>query len=624
MPDAANELAASQPDSANGDSLRDLPPRSDSLPSPSASSSPPSAEELDSENGLSLKLSASRSGSKTAATATISAAPRDTRGSSGESLEPPSATSASSGSGEDDFAPMDLSSGGGTMANPLLAASGFPSPFLAARSFAESGNGAGLHQLLNSKNLADFVKAQQALTKEMNETTPPNNNGSEGVRLPKKRQWPAGEQDEQDSEEKSSPSPANSAEEADGEGSKNNNRQLIPLELIRAKWEKNGANLPAGREGASPESSASGSTTPSSGPRGVATGGREVKKRRLDALLNRKFGDSPASSVGSRSPPHAASSPKCIDVEDDETPSEVTPIIPKKINRRKQSHPTNSPSPEGTIAIRPHSELFPQHKRRQSLEEEQRQRELREEQRRQREYDEARRAARKKREEEEELPRKHDAAGEKAQQDLVKSQLLQLQLAQAALLSGVSTSGSNPDFIKSALMSSSSLMGNPPASPGSAPAAANNPLMYYGYYAQMFQGLQAQQSKLVEQLMSAGQRSGARTSSPSPSPRGHDRRRGKDAASRSRSRSPSARSPAGSMLSPRSRQLPQHSIPNFAMKPEVSFYHESETDLILKTDILRERMRIQTVSQVPEISFCQGDSFPSTIFAKQTHVTRPN
>jgi hypothetical protein len=69
----------------------------------------------------------------------------------------------------------------------------------------------------------------------------------------------------------------------------------------------------------------------------------------------------------------------------------------------------------------------------------------------------------------------------------LKSQILQLHLAQAALLNqspngpgGVATGGFPGLF---------------PGFPGN-----NNPLLYYGYYAQMIQGLQSQQQKLLDQL----------------------------------------------------------------------------------------------------------------------------
>lgn len=86
----------------------------------------------------------------------------------------------------------------------------------------------------------------------------------------------------------------------------------------------------------------------------------------------------------------------------------------------------------------------------------------------------------------------------------IKNQLLQIQL-QAALLNqtsnlfGAATAG---------------FPGFPPAPPPS-----GNPLLYYGYYAQMIQGLQSQQQKLLEQLTNNGKtakNTSPSTSSPSP------------------------------------------------------------------------------------------------------------
>lgn len=80
--------------------------------------------------------------------------------------------------------------------------------------------------------------------------------------------------------------------------------------------------------------------------------------------------------------------------------------------------------------------------------------------------------------------------------ELLKGQLLQLQLAQAAILNGASSALplQNPEFLKMA-----SLLGA--GSP--TPSAAANPLLYYGYYAQMLQGVQSTQQKLMDQLTSS-------------------------------------------------------------------------------------------------------------------------
>jgi hypothetical protein len=82
--------------------------------------------------------------------------------------------------------------------------------------------------------------------------------------------------------------------------------------------------------------------------------------------------------------------------------------------------------------------------------------------------------------------------------DVLKGQILQLQLAQAAILNGASSALplQSQDFLKMA-----SLLGTGNSiNSGVSPSAAANPLLYYGYYAQMLQGVQSQQQKIMEQL----------------------------------------------------------------------------------------------------------------------------
>ena len=86
--------------------------------------------------------------------------------------------------------------------------------------------------------------------------------------------------------------------------------------------------------------------------------------------------------------------------------------------------------------------------------------------------------------------------------ELLKGQILQLQLAQAAILNGASSAlpMQNPDFLKMAsLLGAAGSSGNS----GITSSAAANPLLYYGYYAQMLQGVQSQQQKIMEQLTSS-------------------------------------------------------------------------------------------------------------------------
>merc|ERR1712223_1084895 len=82
------------------------------------------------------------------------------------------------------------------------------------------------------------------------------------------------------------------------------------------------------------------------------------------------------------------------------------------------------------------------------------------------------------------------------QSELLKSQLLQLQLAAAMNGASSGLAMQNPDFLKMAsLLGAGNSIGS-----GINSSAASNPLLYYGYYAQMLQGVQSQQQKLMEQL----------------------------------------------------------------------------------------------------------------------------
>jgi hypothetical protein len=81
---------------------------------------------------------------------------------------------------------------------------------------------------------------------------------------------------------------------------------------------------------------------------------------------------------------------------------------------------------------------------------------------------------------------------------------MQLQLAQAALLSGAVASSA-------ASTNGSGLAGL------AGLAGSGNPLLYYGYYAQLLQSLQTHQQKLSEQLASQKSRFLASPTSPSTS-----------------------------------------------------------------------------------------------------------
>ena len=192
--------------------------------------------------------------------------------------------------------------------------------------------------------------------------------------------------------------------------------------------------------------SSEGTTTPSSN--------KEVKKRRLDELLSKKF------SV-TDSPPHSSESNRATPsyTSDGGVANDQSPLrrdsTEKRQNRRKRSSPqscTSSSSPI-TLAVRPSSELLAEAKM-------------------------ASKAGEMK-------PQISAVEDEEDDKSAMKNQILQLHLAQAALLNQTSLFPGIPGF------------------PGAAvpnPAAGNNPLLYYGYYAQMIQGLQSQQQKLLEQL----------------------------------------------------------------------------------------------------------------------------
>ena len=352
---------------------------------------------------------------------------------------------------------------------------------------------------LTARKFAEFLHAQQQQQqrqKELNETTPPTTtttaSSHDAIRTalmcPKKRQR------QNDEIRESFDNHINEEEEEDESVTKlddDSKQSLTPLELIRARWEckEVRAESPSAK-------SADGSSSGSSCPGETAGGhGREVKKRRLDELLSKKFSvtDSPPNSASSSiSPPPVVSS---------STPSQqqhqngnVASV--KRVNRRKPTSPISShmfaspilpPSSTASIlTVRPPSELFaknmtpsPNHLPRQSPVPRNRSKSPR-------------------RENTHQLLLNNIKQEEKESE--LKGQLMQLQLAQAALLSGAVASSTN---------------GSPAGNgfPGLS-GAAGNPLLYYGYYAQMLQGLQAQQQKLLEQLQ-ASQKQRFMTSSPS-------------------------------------------------------------------------------------------------------------
>ena len=216
-------------------------------------------------------------------------------------------------------------------------------------------------------------------------------------------------------------------------------------EKLKKRTEEPNDNVVAPPPPTSPsESNSSGgtSTTPSSN--------KEVKKRRLDQLLSKKFSvnDSPPPSNNNEQIPATPtlSEGVAFPIRRDSTE--------KKQNRRKRSSPV-------TLSLRPNSELLESPKIEVN------------------EHHQEEKAAEK----------SIEVSEADESKNALKNQLLQLHLAQAALMN---QSGS-PLFT-----------GFPglPGLPGSSPASGppQNPLLYYGYYAQMIQGLQSQQQKLLEQL----------------------------------------------------------------------------------------------------------------------------
>ena len=385
-------------------------------------------------------------------------------------------------SNEDHCSPMDLSSTTTSSSNEKTLnqdpAAGFVN---GSFSLEQHGRGEATTTLDSQQRFFELAKAQhlaQQLQREENETTPPSAS-SEGLGsriIPKKRQWPQlGDELGASLSKHLQASAKHDSDHLEPELKRRHEdgavKSVVPLELVKEKW--------SSRERSSSEDE----HTP--GPNGI-----EVRKRRLDALLNKKF----SASVSPPTSPNVNCSENGPESPSSSSTSTATPITSRrssnerKANRRKQAMPNSanvahqpyrSPSteppkesPVPTLSVKPNSELYPM------------------------------------------LPplplplpssspkERPASSGPSAETELeqnaLKGQILQLQLAQAALLS----SSASTDFLKS-------IMFNPVAAQAasSAPgtATANNPLLYYGYYAQMLQGLQAQQHKLVEELVSKQQ-----------------------------------------------------------------------------------------------------------------------
>ena len=223
---------------------------------------------------------------------------------------------------EEDNRPMDLSSGGGPGVTALLGSS--RGPF--------GGLPVSDHPLLNARRLAELVR-QQHRESELRER--------EG-----KRKWEDRDEDK----------------DIEVTGGTDLSGSLIPLQLIRAKWEKVRTSPEPCQ---SPPGSGAPRTSPDSlqpsSPAGSSSGsesGREVKKRRLDQLLSKKFERAVGTAGGGSvvvqldkmsGDPVTSSQIRRLSQEGGSSP---------KVHRRKQAHPSSPVTPP-SIAIRPHTELFP-------------------------------------------------------------------------------------------------------------------------------------------------------------------------------------------------------------------------------------------------------------------------
>ena len=103
--------------------------------------------------------------------------------------------------------------------------------------------------------------------------------------------------------------------------------------------------------------------------------------------------------------------------------------------------------------------------------------------------------------------------GSKNSNSNLKNQLLQMHLAQAALMNQTS-SNLFPGLPGLPGLPLPNGIPAAPPNPGLPNPGGANPLLYYGYYAQMIQGLQSQQQKLLEQLTGKSAAKNILTSSP--------------------------------------------------------------------------------------------------------------
>ena len=377
---------------------------------------------------------------------------------------------------EENCAPMDLSSGGGggggVASQAMMAATPTFMQAMAAAAVANNATPTSLaDSLLNARRIAEFVRAQQLRNQEIEAATPTKIDNSPPPMLPRKRAWPE--------------------------------LQLDLSAIVSEKLKKKSTEQALdGRENSGgPTSPGTESNSSGGGTATPISANKEVKKRRLDQLLSKKF------SVNDSPPPQPCLPPvppKNQIVPEDLTPSPVNMGVAanqhmplpvrrdsseKKKNRRKPSSPQSSiPASPVTLSLRPNSELFNQAHQPDLANETNNLANL------------AKSELPEPNMEKSQPPKiefppenpNHNNVADTGKNSL-KNQLLQMHLAQAALLNQTSSN------LFPGLPGLPGLPGVPPGPPNPA-AAGGNPLLYYGYYAQMIQGLQSQQQKLLEQL----------------------------------------------------------------------------------------------------------------------------
>lgn len=314
------------------------------------------------------------------------------------------------------------------------------------------------HPLLNARKLAELVRQQHFESEERER---------EG-----KRKWDDQEEEDEENQENNEVT--------------DNRQNLIPLHLIRAKWE-GAAMSPEHNDCSTDPMENRGDRSPGlpGSPAGSSSGsesGREEKRRRLDMLLNKKF-DKVTSVENSNPISHSTPPPSESDSQTDRRPSlDLGSAI--RVNRRKQAHPSNPNSPP-SLTIRPNSDLFPPvatSTPRDHRDDSQSTRVPNSSSRPSsptapRDYSPVRKMSRP--QSPVSNPRSRSptqpSTDENDNKDAIKNQILQMQLASSGLLSG--------------------LGGNPP--PELLKTLQYNPILYYSYYAQMLNALQTQQ-KLLE------------------------------------------------------------------------------------------------------------------------------